>query len=108
MTRAQAYDQARREFYDLRLQQDVDRRIAKEEALSTGAYFGKSALEIGMELEDKQFDIWREWAAKEAEAQKIRQAGTSATYEDETAGPSQLDDPDTTLGELTEPAPPDN
>ena len=65
MTSAQAYDQARKEFYELRLQEDVERRVAKEEAQATGAYFGKSMLEIGMELEDRVFEEWKEWAANE-------------------------------------------
>ena len=74
ITRAQAYDQARKEFYDLRLQEDVERRVAKEEAMSTGAYFGKSALEIGMELEDKEYEKWKVWATKEAALAEQRQA----------------------------------
>ena len=74
MTAAQAYDQARKEFYDLRLQEDVERRIAKEEAMSTGAYFGKSALEIGMELEDKEYESWKEWASKEVTLLEQKQA----------------------------------
>ena len=71
---AQAYDQARKEFYDLRLQEDVERRVAKEEAMSTGAYFGKSALDIGMELEDKEHEKWKEWATKEVALAEQRQA----------------------------------
>ncbi|KFY27894.1 hypothetical protein V493_03221 [Pseudogymnoascus sp. VKM F-4281 (FW-2241)] len=67
MTSAKAYDQARQEFYAIRHQEDVERRVAKEEALATGAYFGKSMLEIGMELEDKTYESWREWAQKEVE-----------------------------------------
>lgn len=67
MTSAKAYDQARHEFYAIRHQEDVERRVAKEEALATGAYFGKSMLEIGMELEDKTYESWREWAQKEVE-----------------------------------------
>lgn len=74
ITSAQAYDQARKEFYDLRLQEDVERRVAKEEAMSTGAYFGKSALDIGMELEDKEYEKWKEWATKEVALAEQRQA----------------------------------
>lgn len=76
MTRAQAYDQARKEFYKIRLQEDVERRIAREEALATGAHFGKSALDIGMELESREFDNWRRWAATEAERVKQKQQAT--------------------------------
>ena len=43
----------------------MQRRVAKEEALATGAYFGKSTLQVGMELEDKSFQRWKEWADKE-------------------------------------------
>jgi small subunit ribosomal protein S23 len=67
MTSAKAYDQARQEFYAIRHQEDVERRVAKEEALATGAYFGKSMLEIGMELEDKTYESWKKWAQNEVE-----------------------------------------
>ncbi|KAL8797350.1 MAG: hypothetical protein Q9195_000504 [Heterodermia aff. obscurata] len=62
MTKASAYDQARKEFYKFRLHEDVRRRVAKEEALATGAYFHKSTLEVGMEIEDRQYEEWKEWA----------------------------------------------
>ena len=67
MTSTKAYDIARGEFYALRHEEDVERRVAKEEALSTGAYFGKSTLEIGMELEDQAYEEWKVWAMKEVE-----------------------------------------
>ena len=73
MTSAKAYDQARQEFYAIRHQEDVERRVAKEEALATGAYFGKSMLEIGMELEDKTYESWKEWAKKEVEVIGLQQ-----------------------------------
>jgi len=68
MTNSQAYDIARKEFYKLRHQEDVERRVAREEALWVGAYFGKGALEVGMEMEDKSYEEWKEWATKEVEA----------------------------------------
>lgn len=83
MTLAQAYDQARKEFYHLRLQEDVERRIAREEALSTGAYFGKSALDIGMELEDKEYENWKRWAEKEILTKQQRQAAMYTNFESE-------------------------
>jgi small subunit ribosomal protein S23 len=68
MSNAQAYDVARREFYALRHEEEVERRIAREEASWTGAYFGKSAIDVGMELEDKTYESWKAWATREAEA----------------------------------------
>lgn len=32
-----------------------------------GAYFGKSVLEIGAELEDKTYESWKAWATKDVE-----------------------------------------
>lgn len=74
---AQAYDQARKEFYELRLQEDVERRVAKEEATSTGAYFGPSLLDIGMELEDKEHEKWKRWAQGEIQ---LREQKNDAMY----------------------------
>lgn len=42
--------------------------------MSTGAYFGKSALDVGMELEDKEYKKWKEWASKEVVLAEQRQA----------------------------------
>ncbi|MCJ1475244.1 mitochondrial ribosomal small subunit component [Lambiella insularis] len=94
MSKAGAYDQARREFYEERLQEDVERRVAKEEALATGAYFGKSMLEVGMELEDKQYEKWKGWAVQDTAAQKERQASMYTGVESEDAAIS-AEDPET-------------
>ena len=80
MSTAQAYDQARQEFYALRHQEDVERRIAKEEAEATGAYFGKSMLEISMGIEDKVYENWKQWAHKEITvAEQLRDAAYTGT-----------------------------
>ena len=97
MNPAQAYDQARNEFYKLRLQEDVQRRVAKEEALATGAYFHKSTLDVGMELEDKQYEEWKAWAIKEVnEAEQRRNA--MYTGQDNEAMDISVDDPETLAG----------
>lgn len=67
MSKNQAYDMARKEFYALRHEEEVERRVAKEEALWTGAYFGKGFLEISDELENKTYEGWKAWAIKEVE-----------------------------------------
>jgi small subunit ribosomal protein S23 len=91
ITKLQAYDQARKEFYDLRLQEDIERRVAKEEAMSTGAYFGPSRIEIGMGLEDKEFERWKEWASKEVEVLEQRLAALYTGPVVEDTGDAALD-----------------
>jgi small subunit ribosomal protein S23 len=79
----EAYDKARKEFYALRHEEEVERRVAKEEATWTGAYFGKSSLEVGMELEDKIYEEWKEWASKEIEGLARQRDGAYTGAEDE-------------------------
>lgn len=73
----EAYDQARRELYDMRHDQQVEQRIAREEAMAVGGYFGLSQNEIGMGLENKTFDHWREWAEGQV---VIMEQAKSAAY----------------------------
>lgn len=93
MSRAQVYDQARKEFYELRLREEVRRQVAKEEATATGAYFGKSALEIGMELEDKEYERWKAWAEKQAVLIEQRRAAGPTDLADDTVGPDPEPEP---------------
>ncbi|KKY32625.1 putative mitochondrial 37s ribosomal protein rsm25 [Diaporthe ampelina] len=76
MSKEQAYDIARKELYNIRQQQDIERRVAKEEARMVGAYFGKSRLEVSMELENAVYEKWKKWA--EGEAQKLQAERESA------------------------------
>ena len=97
ITAAEAYDIARKEFYDLRLQEDVERRVAKEEAMAIGAYFGPSALDIGLELETQEYERWRDWAQKEVELVKQKQA---AMYTGGVESEDAVLDADTGAGEV--------
>ncbi|KAL9108633.1 MAG: hypothetical protein Q9227_006579 [Pyrenula ochraceoflavens] len=69
ITLAHAYTKARREFYAIRHQEDVTRRIAVEEATHTGAVYPDYADPIvsGMRREDAAFAEWRSWAIRERE-----------------------------------------
>lgn len=67
MTKTKAYDIARREFYRLRLRQEIEQRVAAEEAEATGAVFGPRMLDVSMGLEDKVFEDWKAWAKTQAQ-----------------------------------------
>ena len=83
MSRKDAYDQARRELYKHRRREDVERRVAREEAQLTGASFGLGPIDIGMHLENTAFEDWKLWAQNEST--KSRQ-DTAAMYTDLDAG----------------------
>lgn len=65
MSKRKAYDKARQEFYRLRQEEEIEKRLAVEEAKYVGAYFGKTRLDVGMQLEDREFENWKIWAGKE-------------------------------------------
>jgi small subunit ribosomal protein S23 len=68
LTKNAAYDQARKEFYALRQEEEIERRVAREEARHVGAYFGKTRLEVSMDIEDQEYERWKAWAAIQVEA----------------------------------------
>ncbi|AGO11575.1 AaceriADL211Cp [[Ashbya] aceris (nom. inval.)] len=55
-----AYDQARFEFYRLRMQQELEEQIAYEEATMFGSVFKATAVEHGLQQEQKVLDRWKE------------------------------------------------
>jgi small subunit ribosomal protein S23 len=84
MSETAAYDKARKEFYRYRHAREVEDRVAREEALAMGAFFGPGPLEIGMKLEDVYYENWKEWAIKEAQALKqLTQSAYSGIEEEE-------------------------
>ncbi|PYH73880.1 mitochondrial 37S ribosomal protein mS23 [Aspergillus vadensis CBS 113365] len=92
MTKSAAYDIARREFYRLRLQEDIERRVAAEEAEATGAVFGPTRLQIGMDLENKEYERWKEWAKLQAQLSDQRMAAFLGAPEVQAA-----EEPETSL-----------
>jgi len=82
-SKIEAYDIARKEFYDLRMREDIERRVTAEEALSVGAKFGKSYMDIGIELEQKALERWKEKAIALLQLKRGRQAAFSGTSEED-------------------------
>ncbi|EMC97491.1 hypothetical protein BAUCODRAFT_88360 [Baudoinia panamericana UAMH 10762] len=86
-----AYDAARKEFYRHRHYNEIERRVAREEALSTGAFFGLGPLDVGMKLEDEAYKGWKVWAEKESAAMKALQGSAYTGQENDSVEISQPD-----------------
>ena len=95
MSKSQAYDVARREFYRLRQEEQIEKRVAVEEARHVGAYFNMTRLDVGMQLEDREFESWKAWAIQEAAAQEARENEVVDSYD--VAEESALEETDDAL-----------
>lgn len=91
ITKEQAYDIVRREFYALRQEEEVERRIAKEEAHMVGAYFGKSFMQVGIQLEDEQYEKWKKWATKQIESVRSEQNSAYTSFGTDEANADDID-----------------
>lgn len=83
-----AYDVTRREFYRLRQEEEIEKRVAVEEARHVGAYFGKTRIDVSHGLEDREFENWKLWAGKETERTEARRNSEIESFglEEEGAG----------------------
>lgn len=92
LTKEKAYDQARKEHYEDRHMQEVEARVAREEAMATGAYFAKTAIQVGMQLENREFDRWKVWAQEQVTlAEQARVAAYTGLGTASASG--ELDEP---------------
>lgn len=79
----QAYDQARFEFYRLRMQQEVEQQVAQEESEMFGSIYGPSAIDFGVKQEQKFIDIWKQKAIEETDLLAARRANPSEAWASE-------------------------
>lgn len=70
----EAYDQARFEFYQLRMAEEMESTVSKEELTMFGAVFGLSNLDWGVKKEQEFIDVWVKVGE---ERTKIREASRS-------------------------------
>lgn len=93
-----AYDMTRKEFYRLRHEEEIERRVALEEARMVGSYFGQTYLQVGMRLEDKEHERWKKWATKEI----TRIHGEQQEANSQTTEEIPTESPDADLDQLSE------
>ena len=100
MTRAKAYDQARKEFYADRMRDEVEARVAKEEALATSAYFGKTMVQVGAELEDEAYETWRKMAIETISQAEQKRAGAISSFGAEAEAETSPNSTESSVGAL--------
>lgn len=88
-----AYDQARFEFYRIRMQQEVEEQLAEEEAEMFGSIFHSTAVQYGIAKEQKVLESWKRKATQQAELMAARKSNPSASWaaENETEKPEQTE-----------------
>ncbi|KAM5343163.1 hypothetical protein ACJ41O_014129 [Fusarium nematophilum] len=80
LSKRKAYDMTRREFYRLRQEEEVEKRVAVEEAKHVGAYFGKTRIDVAHGLEDREFETWKVWAGKQTEKQEAARSSEIESF----------------------------
>ncbi|GMM38228.1 mitochondrial 37S ribosomal protein [Saccharomycopsis crataegensis] len=86
-----AYNQARFEYYQIKMAREAEVQVAQEEATFSGAVFKPSSIEVGFEKESQVLSKWKEDALAETKRIEALRSGNSAGPE---AGESEgaLDD----------------
>lgn len=72
----EAYDQARFEFYQLRMAQEMESAVAKEELTMFGAIYASTNVEWGLKKEQEFIDVWVKVGE---ERTKVREASRNKT-----------------------------
>lgn len=79
-----AYDQARFEFYRLRMQEEIEQQVSSEEAEMFGSVFRSNTLEFGVAREQKVIDAWKRKAIQQTELMSARKSNPSASWSSES------------------------
>lgn len=93
-----AYDQARFEFYKLRMAEEMNSAVSKEESSMFGAIYPSTNLQWGLQKEQEVIDVW----AKVAEVQtKVKEAGKNKGAASASMGVSDTKESSTSVWETT-------
>ncbi|OLL22576.1 37S ribosomal protein S25, mitochondrial [Neolecta irregularis DAH-3] len=80
LSEQQAYEYACQEFYAVRAHEEIESRIAEDEARAYGTSF-TSYIEIGMKLQTEAIERWRERASRETAIMAQRKTAVVAPTE---------------------------
>ncbi|KAL6948733.1 hypothetical protein ACO0QE_001206 [Hanseniaspora vineae] len=74
---SEAYELAKFEFYQLRIEEEFENQIAREEAELQGALFRESAVEFGFNEEQKYIKYWKKKAIEKTELLQAQSSDNS-------------------------------
>ncbi|PSK33704.1 hypothetical protein C7M61_005257 [Candidozyma pseudohaemuli] len=74
----EAYDQARFEFYQLRMADEMSLTVLREELAMFGAVYPISNMEWGTKKEQEAVDVWTQQAAEQTRAREATRDGSKA------------------------------
>ncbi|KAK6459421.1 mitochondrial ribosome small subunit component [Scheffersomyces xylosifermentans] len=89
----EAYDKARFEFYRLRMEEEMNSAVSKEESTMYGAVFPSSNVEWGVQKEQEFIDVWAKVAqdkTKVAMANRSRGTNTAAGSEEDKGSETSI------------------
>lgn len=74
----EAYDQARYEFYRLRMEEEMSLTVSREESSMFGAIYPSTNIEHGLKREQEFIDVWTQVAADETRVKEANRGGKVA------------------------------
>lgn len=85
----EAYEQAKLEFYRLRIEQEVEDQVSKEENEMFGAGYKQSPMEYGAEIEQQFIDKWKIEATEATKVIEARRVSPQSAWGQESAPTEQ-------------------
>ncbi|ODV95978.1 hypothetical protein PACTADRAFT_49403 [Pachysolen tannophilus NRRL Y-2460] len=86
-----AYDKARFEYYRVKIEQESEENISKEESAMYGAVFDKSLVEFGFNKEQEIIEKWKQDAEAATQLLEARFSSRTTAAEEES-GPQDKED----------------
>lgn len=74
----EAYDQARFEFYRLRMEEEMSSTVSREESSMFGAIYLSTNMEWGIKQEQEHLDVWANIASENTKAKEANRGGKLA------------------------------
>lgn len=78
MSLFEAYDQARFEFYRLRMEEEMSSTVSKEESTMYGAIYPSTNLDWGIKKEQEYIDAWTKVAGEKTKVRDANKDGRTA------------------------------